>query len=162
MLPTDTPTSTTAQGGGTLSRLAAGNVAVAVAGSSKDALTLGSSVTVALLKGGLTYDTTSGAYTGLGTWELDSTLAPGYTRITLPRATGWTGPTGSAPVVVSNTAQAVSGIATADWPAVNGFALLDASGNVLTWRPLATPLYVKLGQVARIPIGGFLFAVPSL
>lgn len=158
MLPTDQGGSTGTPADSVLSRTAAGKVLVACVGSAADALSFGSDVRFALLLGTPTLDTVTGSYS-IASVELSGN---GYSRIAIPRATGWTGAAGGSPVKVSSLAQAVSGVATADWPAINAVAVVDGSGNVLTWKSLSTPVYVEAGKAARIPAGLVFFYTPSV
>lgn len=158
MLPTDQGGSTGTPADSVLSRNAAGKVLIACVGSAADALSFGANVSLACLTGPPTLDTVSGSYSIAGV-ELSGN---GYSRITVPRVTGWTGAAGGSPVKVSTLEQAVTGVATADWPAINAVAVVDGSGNVIAWKGLTEAIYVTTGNAARIPAGAWFFYTPSV
>ena len=158
MLPTDQGGSTGTPADSVLSRAAAGDVLIACVGSAADALGFGTNVAIACLTGVPTLDTVSGSYSIAGV-ELSGN---GYARIQIARATGWTGAAGGSPVKVSTLEQAATPVATADWPAINAVAVIDGSGNVVTWKSLTAPVYVTAGNSARIPAGELYFYTPSV
>lgn len=160
MIPTESSSGATASSSPVLSRTSASNLLAQVAGGAGDALSFGTNVQVACLTGPASVNVSTGEYDISGV-ELGPSNAPGYARIAVNRASGFDAPTGAAPVRVASKAMALTPVASADWAGINAVALVRGSGAVVAWRPLDTPVYVRAGEVARIPVGMLFFYCAS-
>ena len=101
---------------------------------------------------------------GSGT-ELTNITAPGYARVGVAAAGGWTAPEVSTPATgstVSNVAAVEFPEAVGDWAGpITHFALFDsaANGNMLFRGQLSTPRTIATGDVLRFSVGALVVGV---
>jgi hypothetical protein len=86
----------------------------------------------------------------------------GYARVAVANnGTQWTGPSLTSPSVSSNANAINFTTPTADWGSIGFVGVLDAliGGNLISYSPLATAIYVSNGNAPQITASNFQFVL---